>query len=159
MFDSQFREWLEENNESYVQEVDSIKLAHELGLLTIAFVFDQTQTKQMLAASADIICVHLGLTGGGTIGAKKILSLEAGISIVNDLFKICEKVNPNVIRMAYGDPIDSPLDADFLFKQTSAQGYIGGFSFERTPVESNIGKVTNEFKTTGIIEFNKQLYQ
>lgn len=159
MFDGQFREWLDENNLSYDQEVASIKLAHELGLLTIAFVFDQTQTKQMLAAGADIICVHLGLTGGGTVGAKKILSLEAGKKIANELFDICEKVDPTVIRMIYGGPVDSPLDADYMFKQTTAHGYIGGSSFERTPVEDSIGQITNEFKTAGILESDKKLYQ
>lgn len=159
MFDGQFREWLEENNLSYDQEVDSIKLAHELGLMTIAFVFDQLQTEKMLAAGADIICVHLGLTGGGTVGAKKILSLEAAKKLANELFEICKAADPSVIRMIYGGPVDSPLDADYMFKQTSAQGYIGGSSFERTPVEDSIGQITNEFKTAGILESNKKLYQ
>lgn len=61
--------------------------------------------------------------------------------------------------MIYGGPVDSPLDADYMFKQTTAHGYIGGSSFERTPVEDTIGQITNEFKTAGILESNKKLYQ
>lgn len=159
MFDGQFREYLEENGLGYSLEVEMIKLAHEEGLMTIAFVFNEAQTYQMLAAGADIICVHLGLTSGGTVGAKKILSLASGEELANQLFEICKTVRPEVIRMFYGGPIDSPLDADYMFKQTTAQGYIGGSSFERTPVEDSIGQITNEFKVAGVLATDEKLYQ
>lgn len=159
MFTGTFREALTEHGITYEQEVQCIQQAHELGLLTIAFVFNEKQTRQMLAAGADILCVHLGLTAGGTVGAKKLLSLDAGKTLANELFHICETLKPDVIRMIYGGPVDSPLDAEYMFKHTSAQGYIGGSSFERTPVEDRIGQITTEFKTAGILEKDKKLHQ
>lgn len=37
----------------------------------------------MLDAGADVICVHLGLTKGGVMGASKYISLEEARKIVN----------------------------------------------------------------------------
>ena len=71
MLDGNFRKALEEEGICYDQEVKAISIAHSKEMFTIAFVFDRIQTTQMLAAGADIICAHLGLTSGGILGAKK----------------------------------------------------------------------------------------
>lgn len=77
IIDGIFGEALEDAGCSYNLEVEAIKLAHKKNLFTVAFVFCKEQAMDMLEAGADVICVHLGLTEGGMLGAKKILSLEA----------------------------------------------------------------------------------
>ena len=47
LIDGQFREALEESGISYQTEVDAIRIAHEKGLFTVAFVFDEQQAIQM----------------------------------------------------------------------------------------------------------------
>jgi predicted TIM-barrel enzyme len=53
----------------YGLEVELVRHAHMLDLLTTPYVFDEEQARQMAAAGADIVVCHLGLTTGGTIGA------------------------------------------------------------------------------------------
>ena len=76
LIDGRFREALEEEDNTFSREAEAIQLAHLLDLFTIAFVTEEDEARQMLNAGADVICVHLGLTKGGFLGAKKYFSLE-----------------------------------------------------------------------------------
>ncbi|MBE8952667.1 MAG: phosphoenolpyruvate hydrolase family protein [Quinella sp. 1Q7] len=76
LIDGKFREALEEEGTTFDREVAAIKLANHFDLFTMAFVTNEHETRQMLAAGADVICVHLGLTRGGFLGAKKYISID-----------------------------------------------------------------------------------
>jgi predicted TIM-barrel enzyme len=149
LIDGQYREALEEEGLTYNLEVEAIRIAHEKGLFTVAFVFDEDQTREMLRAGADIICAHLGFTAGGMLGAKKVLSLEAAKHKVKNIFAVCNEIRPDVIKMIYGGPVKTPVDVQYMYSDTDLLGYIGGSSFERIPSEKSITNITRAFKTTG----------
>jgi predicted TIM-barrel enzyme/AraC-like DNA-binding protein len=149
MLDGNFRDALEEEDICYDQEVEAIGIAHSKDMFTVAFVFDRNQATQMLAAGADIICAHLGLTSGGILGAKKVLSLEAAVRITNEIFDECDKHNAKVLKMIYGGPVNSAIDIKYMYDNTDAQGYLGGSAFERIPSEEAITAITQDFKSTG----------
>jgi len=154
MIDGQFREAIEEEGLSYDREVEAIRIAHRKNIFSIAFVFDEMQAKKMIAAGADVICAHLGVTKGGMLGAKKSLSLEAATKMAKAIFYVCDEMKSEVIKMIYGGPINSPLDLKYMYNNTDTMGYLGGSSFERIPFEIAITQVTREFKATGQIEEN-----
>ena len=54
----------------YGLEVDMIRAAHELDLLTTPYVFNADEARAMTEAGADIVVCHMGLTTGGAIGAR-----------------------------------------------------------------------------------------
>lgn len=151
MFDGQFREALEEEGMTFRREVEAIALAHQKNLFTVAFVFDAGQAREMLQAGADVICAHLGLTKGGFVGAKKVLSLHSAKVIAGEIFQASEEVNRDAIKMLYGGPVKTPLDLQFMYNNTAAMGYIGGSSFERIPSEDAITSITQAFKQTGYL--------
>ncbi|MDR7319110.1 putative TIM-barrel enzyme [Brevibacillus nitrificans] len=62
LFDGNFRANLEETGMGYDLEVNMIRHAHELGLLTAPYVFDEEQARKMAEAGADILVPHVGLT-------------------------------------------------------------------------------------------------
>jgi predicted TIM-barrel enzyme len=49
----------------YGLEVDMIRSAHELGMLTTPYVFNEDEATQMAEAGADIVVAHMGLTTSG----------------------------------------------------------------------------------------------
>ena len=53
----------------YGLEVEMIRAAHELDLLTAPYVFTPEEARAMAEAGADVLVPHMGLTTGGTIGA------------------------------------------------------------------------------------------
>ncbi len=103
LIDGELSKALEENGCHYLIEVEAIRIAHQKDMFTVAFVFNDMQAAQMIEAGADVICVHLGLTGGGLLGAKKVLSLEAAKIKAEKIFKKCDELNSDVIKLIYGD--------------------------------------------------------
>jgi AraC-like DNA-binding protein len=128
-----------------------------MGLFTIAFVFDENQAEKMLRAGADVLCVHLGLTKGGLRGAKKVLPLEAGAKLAQQVFSAANAVRHDVIKMIYGGPVHTPMDLQYISNNTRVQGYIGGSTFDRTPSEKAIEERTRQFKTAGRYESDELL--
>ncbi len=155
LIDGMFREALEEQGITYDKEVEAIRIANEIGLFTVAFVFNESQALKMVEAGADVICVHFGLTKGGKLGAKKIQSLQSAKKMAVNIFKRCNQVNPNIIKMIYGGPVNNPKDVQFMYDDTEIMGYIGGSAFERIPSEQTILEVTKSFKQTNDFHYNE----
>ena len=154
LIDGKFREALEEEGTSFEKEIEAIKLANYFDLFTVAFVTTEYEAKRMIDAGADAICVHLGLTKGGFLGAKRSLSLYDAHKLAEDIFKVCESKNKDIIRMIYSGPASTPIDMRYMYQNTSCQGYIGGSTFERIPIERAIHNTTKAFKSYG--EFNSE---
>lgn len=149
LIDGNFRQYLENNGASFEKEVEAIRLAHELDLFTVGFVFDSKQIQQMYEAGADIICLHLGLTTGGSLGAKQIKSLQAtNRQIENITNHVDERIMREKIIMIYGGPITTLNDAQFIYDNNKhINGYIGGSVFERIPTEKTLETMIESFKT------------
>jgi len=157
LFDGNFRQMLEYDRLSFDSEVEAIRLANKLDIFTLAFVFDEKQAASMIHAGADIICAHLGLTGGGLLGAAKVISLKDGAALSQAIFDTCKRINPNTIRLLYGGPVNTPADVAYMYNSTCTQGYIGGSTFDRTPSEQFITERTLEFKYAGSLEQDELL--
>lgn len=155
LFDGQFRDSLEDEGMSYLQEVEAIRIAHRKDLFTVAFVFNKEQAELMIHAGADVICVHLGLTEGGTLGAKKLMPLQSAKKTATDILDKCTQLNPNVIRMIYGGPVNKPIDVQFMSDNTTIMGYIGGSVFERIPAEQMFVSVAKSFKETSDYQYDE----
>ena len=66
LMDGTFRAGLEETGMSYALEVDMIRHARELDLLTAPYVFTEDEVRKMADAGADVLVPHMGLTTGGS---------------------------------------------------------------------------------------------
>lgn len=146
LIDGQFREALEEEGNSYEKEIETISLAHYMDLFTVAFVHDEEQARRMTEAGADVICVHYGFTKGGQLGARRYLSIEKALEMSEKIFRVCDSVRENTIKMVYGGPANTPEDMSYIYRNTACMGYIGGSTFDRIPTEKSILEATRAFK-------------
>ncbi len=147
LIDGVFRANLEETGMSYGLEVDMIRLAHDMDLLTSPYVFDTDQAKAMAAAGADILVPHMGLTTSGTIGAQTALTLEQAAAKVQELADAAKSVNPDILCLCHGGPIANPEDAQYVLDHTEGiVGFYGASSIERFPAEVGIRQQTERFK-------------
>src|SRR5437773_11106735 len=74
LIDGTFRQNLEETGMGFGLEVDMIRQASELGLLTCPYVFTEEEAQAMAQAGADVLIPHMGLTTKGTIGAQTAMT-------------------------------------------------------------------------------------
>ena len=147
LIDGTFRINLEATGMAYSQEVDMIAQAHEKGLLTTPYVFNESDAQAMAEAGADIVVCHLGLTTGGAIGAAAALQLEDCPALVDAWAEAAMKVNPEVLVLVHGGPVSMPDDAQYVLQNTeNCHGFYGASSMERLPTELALTEQTKAFK-------------
>jgi predicted TIM-barrel enzyme len=71
LIDGTFRQGLEETGMGYGLEVELIRTAHDMGLLTTPYCFDEDEATAMAAAGADILIPHMGLTTKGRLAQPR----------------------------------------------------------------------------------------
>jgi predicted TIM-barrel enzyme len=146
LIDGTFRQGLEETGMGYGLEVDLIREASGLGLLTTPYVFNPDEATAMSQAGADILIPHMGLTTKGAIGAETALSLEEAANRVQEMHDAAKKVNPEILVLCHGGPIAEPADAQYILDHTEGiVGFYGASSMERLPVEPAIIDRVREF--------------
>src|SRR5215475_3950872 len=117
LIDGTFRANLEETGMGYGLEVEMIRAAHALDLLTTPYVFSEADAAQMARAGADLVVCHMGLTTGGAIGAETALGLDACVPLVNRWARAALDVRPDVIVLCHGGPIARPEDAESILSR------------------------------------------
>lgn len=148
LIDGNFRKNLEETGMSYDKEVEMIRTAHDLDLLTTPYVFNVEEAEKMARAGADVLVAHMGLTTSGSIGASTALSLDDCVKLIQDIRDAAEKINPEILVLCHGGPIAAPEDAKYVLSKTKGvQGFFGASSMERLPVEKAITETTKAFKS------------
>jgi predicted TIM-barrel enzyme len=146
--DGVFRQNLEETGMGYDLEVEMIRKAHELDMLTAPYVFNEDDARTMAEAGADILVAHVGLTTKGSIGAHTALTLDESAALVQRIHDAGKAINPDVIVLCHGGPISEPEDAAYVLHKTQGvAGFFGASSIERLPTEVAISGQVKAFKS------------
>jgi predicted TIM-barrel enzyme len=145
-FDGNIRRDFESVGLGFAREVEMIATAREVGLYTTCYVRTPEESAQMAKARVDIVVPHVGLTSGGTIGSGDAMSLNEAVKATQDLVNVAREINPDIIALAHGGPMEDPEDVAYVLQQTSAQGFVGASSIERLPVETAIVGAVQAFK-------------
>lgn len=147
LIDGKFRANLEEMGMGYDLEVDMIRKAHELDMVTCPYVFDEKQAAAMAEAGADILVAHMGLTTKGSIGAETALTLDDCCDRIRKIIAAGRKVNPEIKVICHGGPIADPEDAAYVIKNVpEIDGFFGASSIERLASERGMTKQAAAFK-------------
>ena len=131
LIDGIFRANLEETGMGYGLEVEAIRMAHEMDMLTTPYVFSSEDAIAMTEAGADIIVCHMGLTTKGSIGAHTSKTLDQCVALIDEWATAARSVREDVIVLCHGKNIN---------------GFYGASSMERLPVEIAIKEQIEKFK-------------
>ena len=127
-------------------EVDMIRMAGELGLLTTPYCFNPDEAIAMARAGADILIPHMGLTTKGLIGASTAVTLEESAKLCQAMHDAAKRIKPDILVLCHGGPIAEPEDAQYILDHTEGiVGFYGASSMERLPVEPAITNRIREF--------------
>ncbi len=147
LFDGTFRQNLEETGMGFELEVEMIRQANEVGLLTAPYVFNEDEARQMAGAGADVLVPHMGLTTSGSIGAQTALTLEESVEKVQAIHDAAKEIKEDILVLCHGGPIAEPDDAAYVLKHTSGVvGFFGASSMERLPTETAMTENMKRFK-------------
>jgi predicted TIM-barrel enzyme len=147
LFDGVFRQNLEETGMGFELEVEMIRLAHELDLLTAPYVFNPDEARAMARAGADVLVPHMGLTTKGAIGAHTAVTLDEAVKRVQAMHDAAKEISPDILVLCHGGPIAEPEDAAYVLAHTNGVvGFFGASSMERLPAEVAITENARRFK-------------
>ncbi len=149
VIDGNFRQILEETGMSYDLEVEMIRQAHEMEMLTCPYAFDVEQAVKMTEAGADLLVTHMNTTVKGSIGVSKNLAptLAEAAERVQAMHDAAKAVREDVMVICHGGPIAEPEDAQYIFDHTEGVvGFFGASSVERLATERAIQAQARSFK-------------
>jgi len=149
IIDGTFGQRLEDTGFSYDLEVEMIRTAHELEMLTCPYVFDVDQTIKMTEVGADVLVTHMKTTVRGSTGVSPDLvpSLDEAVEQIQEMHDIAKEIREDVIVLCHGGPIAEPEDAQYIFENTEGiAGFFGASSIERIPTERAIEGQARTFK-------------
>jgi predicted TIM-barrel enzyme len=151
LIDGVFRQNLEETGMGYGLEIEMIREARKLDLLTCPYVFTVEDARAMAEAGADVLVPHMGLTTKGTIGAKTAKTLDECVELIQAMHDAAKEVAPDIIVLCHGGPIAEPEDAAYVLERTrGVAGFFGASSMERLPTEVAMTENMRRFKSIPI---------
>jgi predicted TIM-barrel enzyme len=146
-FDGEFRRTLEGTGLGYGLEIEMLKIARELDLLTIGYAFNEADTERLMReAEPDIYIFHAGITRGGSTGYGAGRSLDEMAERTQAHFGIARQIKPDVILLAHGAALVDPEDAQFMLDHTGCDGIQLGSSIERMAIEVPLQERAAAFK-------------
>jgi len=147
IIDGKFRQSLEETGICFSSEIDMIRQAHELDMLTTPYVFSADEAVAMTQAGADFIVPHMGVTVGGSIGATTATGLAESVKLIDEWAEAARKVRKDVVVIAHGGAIATPEDVEYVLRNSEhCNGFYGASSMERLPTEIAIKEHVGRFK-------------
>jgi len=133
---------------SYQLEVDMVRTAHDMDMLTSPYVFNPDEATRMAEAGADIVVAHMGLTTSGSIGARTGKTLDDCVKEIQAIRDAAIKIKRDIIVLCHGGPIAKPEDSRYVLERCEGvHGFFGASSMERLPVEEAITSITKSFKS------------
>ena len=147
LIDGKFRSDLEETGTGFAREVEVLGHAASIGLYTKAFVTTPDEALAMAEAGVDNNIIHFGTSSGGTIGSKTVLGEEKSLARAAAIFDALAPKHADLIYTCHGGAIEYPPQFEaFLAKESRFDGYVGGSSAERFPIEDSVPKTAQAFK-------------
>ena len=144
--DSNLYRVLTKSGITFENEVEMLRLAREMGMVTVALAFDLEDSLQVVGeARPDLFCFHAGTTKGGRVGYDTGETIEATAGRTEEVYGAVRKLHPEVLLIAHGAALETPRDAQYMLDHTSGHGFWTGSSTERLPIERAVSAAAKEF--------------
>jgi predicted TIM-barrel enzyme/DNA-binding NtrC family response regulator len=149
--DGQFRQFLEEHRLGFESEIALLRAAQARGLATLGYVYTIDEARRVAAAGVDIVNIAFGWNTGGAVGVDSALGLEEVADAAAECVQAVRAVNSETRCVIEGGPIVTPEQMDYVCRTAKADGYVGGSTIDRVPLESAVEMATTAFRTVGAL--------
>lgn len=144
--DSEIYKVLTKSGITLDNEIEMLKLAKEMGMVSIGLGFDLEDSIRIVEeAEPDIFCFHAGTTKGGLKGYDSGETLKETAARTEEAYEKLRKIKPDVMLIAHGAGLVNPVDGQYIIDNTSCDGIWTGSSTERIPIEKAVYAAAKEF--------------
>ncbi|MBK1657270.1 phosphoenolpyruvate hydrolase family protein [Paracraurococcus ruber] len=150
-YDGRFRQALEEAGLGFAREVALLRAARRAGLATLGYGKTRAEAEALVEAGVDMLCLNFGWNAGGSRGAQASLRLEEAADRARRIFQQVRAAAPGLLCLVEGGPIVSPDQLHRVRAESRADGYLGGSTLDRLPLELSVAQSTSAFKTVALL--------
>lgn len=144
--DSQIYRVLNKSGITFDNEIELLKVAKEMGMVTIGLAFDEEDSCRLVGeAQPDLFCFHAGTTKGGLTGYDSGETIEVTAERTERANEKLRELSPDVLLVAHGAAMETPEDAQYLLSHTTCDGFWTGSSTERLPIERAVTAEAQRF--------------
>ncbi len=144
--DSQVYRVLNKSGITFQNEVDFLRIAKEMDMVTIGLAFDEEDSCQLVSeAQPDVFCFHAGTTKGGLTGFDSGETIDQTAQRTEEANTKLRELSPDVLLVAHGAAMETPGDAQYILDHTTCDGFWTGSSTERLPIERAVTETAAEF--------------
>jgi predicted TIM-barrel enzyme/DNA-binding CsgD family transcriptional regulator len=149
--DEQRRSALESCGLGYAREVELLVKAARCGLMTIGYTRTQGEARRMVDAGVEAICMNFNLNPAETGLLSSSIGPAELAARTRDIARTVHAIDRNVVCLLGGGPITKPEELMDVCRETGTQGFIGGSSLDRVPLEMSVLEMTSGFKTINVL--------
>ena len=145
--DARFSSALARHGLGFGREIDLMRRARARGLGTIAYARSEEQAAGMADAGVDMLCLNFAWNAGGQAGLPSSLALDDAGEQAARIFTGLRRRRPDLLCVVEGGPIESPETAADVCRTSGADGYIGGSTLDRMPLEAAVVEATSAYRS------------
>lgn len=131
------------------REVAQLRAVQDAGLTSMFYCATRTQARLAADAGIDMVCLNLGWNVGGAVGHRRRASIEEVATAVREIGRLIKRINPRIRFLLEGGPIATAEDLGQLLRLAPIDGYVGGSTFERMPLEASVADQIDRFRHAG----------
>jgi predicted TIM-barrel enzyme len=147
LIDGNFRNVLEQTGITYDNEIQMMKTAKAMGMVTVSYAFNVSETERIVGESApDVLIFHAGTTIGGSIGYNHPDTVEETARRTQEVYNVARKLKPDIILLTHGAALSDPESGQRILELTDGHGIQTGSATERIPLEEAVLNVASAFK-------------
>ncbi|MBA1149013.1 phosphoenolpyruvate hydrolase family protein [Ectothiorhodospiraceae bacterium WFHF3C12] len=141
---------LEVSGVGFSAELDMLSRAQALGCRTLVYVKTRDQARRAAALKPYMVCVNFGWNAGGRLtDLQPEVSIDEAILRARDLAREVRRQSPRTLCVIEGGPVVHPGQVAQICVEAGMQGYIGGSTLDRLPIENAVVDATLAFKSAG----------
>ena len=144
--DSNIYQILTKSGITFDHEIQMLKLAKEMEMVSVALAFDLADSLQVVKeAQPDIFCFHAGTTKGGLMGYDSGETIQETAKRTEEVYQQVLKIKEDLILIGHGSAMETPEDGQYMLHHTSGHGIWTGSSTERIPIERAVLETASQF--------------
>lgn len=137
-FSGSFNHILDQSGLGLRREITVLENIKEEGGTVLFYCLTRNQARMAADADLDGLVLNFGWNTGGLFGHKSNQSLEEVALFASDVSKYVKSRRPNLAIFLEGGPILSEADLNYVAQKSKIDGYVGGSTLDRVPIETAI---------------------
>ncbi|MEM9840729.1 MAG: phosphoenolpyruvate hydrolase family protein [Pseudomonadota bacterium] len=134
-----FRRVLDQAGLGTRAEIGLLRAVEDAGGKSMFFCGTPRQAREGADAGLSALVYNFGWNLGGALGHQPRQSLEEAALQANEVSRYLKRHRVNLKLFLEGGPIAAADDLEFISKLADIDGYVGGSTLDRMPIESSIG--------------------